>query len=732
MDDENKPVVLEAAIDACRVFDPPLGVYIVDNDGTILEANREFEKLLGPEVKGHNMQEFYVDASYRDELNRRLEEQEKRGEPFLKAVTLHLRSLGGRELFAKDFSRILYSEDGNWAGMQCCLLDITEEETARRLFESLPAGIYQTDNQDRLIFGNDQLAKIHGKNSFSEIEGRTTRSFFFADEKAAEFKRTLLEAGEVENSKQELVKANGQPFWASVSATALRNQAGEYTGREGVIIDVTQEEQYRLLIEELPIGLYKVVLDRDGVEILDDCNPAFASIFGHKSKDKLVGQKVASLHETDEEYHSFVKALQDAESDHIVRKPISIKTQNGEPRKVEVTARVVRDDNGTITVRYGALQDVTEQEEIRAWEKLIREDFGNFLHTLTSNLMSLTHAFQLGREEFGEDPFLSLKHKDESSSISVGPSSATLDLNLETLDEKAYSLIDSLDKFLLARDDSHASKALTENAWEDLMGSRSLLFAITQEKRGDRQSILRDIARKIFLILQERIPGHIRREEEKQVRSQARELVRLGTLLTLHLAEARLLELDGEIHRLREVVIQSRDMPSVRSILPFGEIVRTAIRDHAEYARRQRVTLDADLDQSTSQTLVLADTSVVRRAVSNLIHNAIKYSWHKPEGSYVTLELVKRDQLVGLRLQNFGVPIAADELEKVFKIGFRGRFSGDRRRRGTGLGLWDSKRIAEDHGGMIDLESVSASGAEGDYSRPHLTTVTFLIDSEEI
>ncbi|MCG8431993.1 MAG: PocR ligand-binding domain-containing protein [Candidatus Omnitrophica bacterium] len=106
------------------------------------------------------------------------------------------------------------------------------------------------------------------------------------------------------------------------------------------------------------------------------------------------------------------------------------------------------------------------------------------------------------------------------------------------------------------------------------------------------------------------------------------------------------------------------------------------------------------------------------RAIKNIYHNALKYSFDgKKEGRWIST-LIQMDGLDSyiVKISNYGTGIREDEWEKVFDEGYRSDLSFDRNRTGSGLGLSESKRIIEKHGGKIWLKSKMMGG-------PYLTNV---------
>jgi signal transduction histidine kinase len=93
----------------------------------------------------------------------------------------------------------------------------------------------------------------------------------------------------------------------------------------------------------------------------------------------------------------------------------------------------------------------------------------------------------------------------------------------------------------------------------------------------------------------------------------------------------------------------------------------------------------------------------VRTAVLNLLDNAVKYS---PSGVKIRAALAIKDYAnVALTITDQGIGIPAAELKRIFKRFYRipGRF--EIKIKGTGLGLFLVKSIAQQHGGSVTAQS---------------------------
>ncbi|WP_346961903.1 HAMP domain-containing sensor histidine kinase [Clostridium sp.] len=106
--------------------------------------------------------------------------------------------------------------------------------------------------------------------------------------------------------------------------------------------------------------------------------------------------------------------------------------------------------------------------------------------------------------------------------------------------------------------------------------------------------------------------------------------------------------------------------------------------------------------------IVFGDEKRINQVVTNLLTNAIKYT---PDGSKVnvSIELIEdKDQYV-FSIENFGVTLSKDELDKIWDAFYRKEKSRNKKFGGTGLGLSIVKRILEVHNSDFGVESTQNS-----------------------
>lgn len=100
---------------------------------------------------------------------------------------------------------------------------------------------------------------------------------------------------------------------------------------------------------------------------------------------------------------------------------------------------------------------------------------------------------------------------------------------------------------------------------------------------------------------------------------------------------------------------------------------------------------------------VLGDVGALKRALMNVIANAIKYS---PEGSSVSVSFRKsanKEHIISVADHGIGIP--DDEQAKVLKGYYRATNATSVQAHGTGLGLWVTSMVVLEHGGRIWFNS---------------------------
>ena len=141
-----------------------------------------------------------------------------------------------------------------------------------------------------------------------------------------------------------------------------------------------------------------------------------------------------------------------------------------------------------------------------------------------------------------------------------------------------------------------------------------------------------------------------------------------------------------------------------KSDVDFRQLVRECM-DAARTRHHLPVEALRYEEASTNGTpiRVLGSDEDLRTAVFNVLDNAIKYSGEQVDVR-VRLNLLEEKRIV-LSVQDHGVGIPPDDMKSIFKRFYRVSHRSLAHVKGTGLGLFIVKSIAQKHGGKVYAES---------------------------
>jgi signal transduction histidine kinase len=129
-----------------------------------------------------------------------------------------------------------------------------------------------------------------------------------------------------------------------------------------------------------------------------------------------------------------------------------------------------------------------------------------------------------------------------------------------------------------------------------------------------------------------------------------------------------------------------------------GEIVKSVEGMAAQNGVRLTSEICAD-----SCTL-LGDAVQITRAIQNVLINAVQASAEK-KGS-VAIRCTQKDFYVDVQIEDTGSGISAEQMAKIFDP----YFTTKQGKSGTGLGLYITKKVVEDHNGSIKVDSTPGVG----------------------
>ena len=207
------------------------------------------------------------------------------------------------------------------------------------------------------------------------------------------------------------------------------------------------------------------------------------------------------------------------------------------------------------------------------------------------------------------------------------------------------------------------------------------------------------------------------------------------------LREGRFFEISPDIEQIFTTMITSNDdlLHMVNSLLEVYRyeadckqinfdkmniyyLVRDVVQELTPLAEEKQLILKSNIEKdnpnNSESYIIVADRIEIKRVLTNLIGNAIKFT----QTGFIEVNLQLDSDTVQITIKDTGSGIASEEQAILFE-----RFRpGKHKNSGSGLGLYLSRRIIEAHKGSINVESQSGSGSTFSISLPKS------VDSEQL
>lgn len=219
---------------------------------------------------------------------------------------------------------------------------------------------------------------------------------------------------------------------------------------------------------------------------------------------------------------------------------------------------------------------------------------------------------------------------------------------------------------------------------------QNFMLSVTHELKSPIAVVMLNVE----TLLKRRLP------EEKQI-----------DLLTRTLAETnRLNRLSNNM--LLATKFENRQYEAINEPLDFSALVHKLTEE-----TENRKTKHSFQVQIPPEIRVNGDALMLQIACSNLIENAIKYA---PDDTEITIQLEKKTKNVILQIKDKGEGIPEKEKGKIFTRFYRIGNENTRSSKGTGLGLFLTKKIIHQHNGQIIVKDNIPKGSIFEITLPFL------------
>lgn len=140
----------------------------------------------------------------------------------------------------------------------------------------------------------------------------------------------------------------------------------------------------------------------------------------------------------------------------------------------------------------------------------------------------------------------------------------------------------------------------------------------------------------------------------------------------------------------------------------LSQVVSETIEDFSAFAKKNNVSLTLEM---SSEIKVIGDAAALRRALANLLSNAIRITGSEKTGGQIKVVGGQDTDQVWVSVEDNGPGLSTEDIERVFQRFWKGNVSEAKESGRSGLGLAIVRQIVEGHGGQVTVRSQLGNGA---------------------
>jgi signal transduction histidine kinase len=166
--------------------------------------------------------------------------------------------------------------------------------------------------------------------------------------------------------------------------------------------------------------------------------------------------------------------------------------------------------------------------------------------------------------------------------------------------------------------------------------------------------------------------------------------------------------LDGSVQRIERLTLDMlyyvKDRVPRREPTEVNEVIQEVVDLMREPAANRGVELQAKLDQAIGKQVL--DRTAIFGAILDLVTNAIDACAESESGNLVSLTSGATANAMVITVADNGVGMSEEVRSNLFQ-----RFFSTKAGQGTGLGLSVVKKVVEEHGGTVEVQSELGQGS---------------------
>jgi PAS domain S-box-containing protein len=389
-------------------------------DGTLTFINEALSRYIGVSCKDASGQSIYSYIFPEDQALTLERLATLKKNPQVQSAEIRVLDKDGQYRWHQWNTRGIYDNNGTLIECQSVGRDITElkesqealrqsEQLYRTILDNIQDVYYRSDIDGNLTMVSPLAAKMLGYNSDQEILGQNiAEKIYFNAEERKQFLATIYREKKVTDYEIALKKRDGSPVIIATNSHLLYDTAGNITGVEGIIRDISvrkqaeralreSEERYRNIVEDQTEFICR--FKPDGTHVF--ANAAYCRYFGLE-REAIIGHRfIPEIPSEDREnVKRFLASLTPEHPVDIIEHRIIM--PDGKVRWQRWSDRAIFDSAGNVTEYQSVGRDITEKQE---HARKIRESEERFrmiteLSPFPISFMDSTGKFQYLNRKF--------------------------------------------------------------------------------------------------------------------------------------------------------------------------------------------------------------------------------------------------------------------------------------------------------------------------------------------